>query len=73
MKSTMTAIWFFTYSIGTTFTAYVNASIASHGAFRSYTGARYYWLFVAIMVGFAVLFIIVSPFIREKNYLADER
>jgi POT family proton-dependent oligopeptide transporter len=70
MKSTMTAIWFFTYSIGTTFTTYVNASIASHGAFRSFTGARYFWLFVVIMIGFTILFAIVSPFIKEKNFLA---
>jgi proton-dependent oligopeptide transporter, POT family len=72
MKSTMTAIWFFAYSVGTAFTTYVNASIASHGAFRSFTGAKYFWLFVVMMLGFAILFAIVSPFIKEKNYLADE-
>jgi POT family proton-dependent oligopeptide transporter len=72
MKSTMTAIFFFTYSIGTTFTTYVNASIANHGVFRNFTGARYFWLFVGIMLGFTVLFAIVSPFIPEKSYLADE-
>jgi POT family proton-dependent oligopeptide transporter len=70
MKSTMTAIWFFTYSIGTAFTTYVNVSIASHGAFRSFTGAKYFWLFVVIMLGSAILFAIVSPFIKEKNFLA---
>ena len=72
MKSTMTAIWFFTYSIGTTFTTYVNASIASHGMFSNFTGASYFWLFVGIMLGFTLLFAVVSPFIREKSWLADE-
>jgi len=72
MKSTMTAIWYFTYSIGTSFTTYVNASIANHGVFRNFTGARYFWLFVGIMLGFTVLFAIVSPFIKEKSYLVDQ-
>ncbi len=28
-----------------------NASIAGHGVFRDFTGARYFWLFTGIMVG----------------------
>ncbi|MHA4811059.1 POT-type proton-dependent oligopeptide transporter [Flavitalea flava] len=56
MKSTMTAIFFFTYPVGTAFTTYVNASIASHGAFRNFTGARYFWLFAGIMFGITGLF-----------------
>jgi proton-dependent oligopeptide transporter, POT family len=71
MKSTMTAIWFFTYSVGTSFTTYVNVSIASHGLFRGFTGARYFWFFVWVMLGCAIAFAIVSPLIKEKSYLAD--
>jgi proton-dependent oligopeptide transporter, POT family len=72
MKSTMTSLFFFTYSIGTAFTTYVNVSIASHGFFQRFTGAAYFWLFVGIMLGFTVLFALVSPYIKEKSYLADE-
>jgi POT family proton-dependent oligopeptide transporter len=72
MKSTMTAIWYFTYSVGSFFNATVNNSIANNGIFRNFTGASYYWLFVFIMLGFVVLFVIVSPFIKEKAYLADD-
>jgi POT family proton-dependent oligopeptide transporter len=70
LKSTMTALFFFTYSVGTSFTTWVNVSIATHGFFHNFTGARYYWLFVTIMLVFTVLFAIISPFIKESNYLA---
>jgi POT family proton-dependent oligopeptide transporter len=72
MKSTMTAIWYFTYSIGSFFNAVVNNSIANNGFFKIFTGASYYWLFVGICFGFVVVFILVSPYIREKAYLADD-
>jgi POT family proton-dependent oligopeptide transporter len=72
MKSTMTAIWYFTYSVGSFFNATVNNSIANNGFFRSFTGASYYWLFVGICLGFVVVFMLVSPFIKEKAYLADD-
>ena len=66
MKSTMTAIFFFTYSIGTSFTTFVNASIASHGVFRHFTGASYYWLFVWIMLFFTALFAAISPLLTRS-------
>ncbi len=72
MKSTMTAIWYFTYSVGSFFNATVNNSIANNGFFRSFTGASYYWLFVGICLAFVVIFLFVSPFIKEKAYLADD-
>jgi POT family proton-dependent oligopeptide transporter len=72
MKSTMTAIWYFTYSIGSFFNAVVNNSIAGGGMFKNFTGASFFWLFVAICFGFVVVFVIVSPFIKEKAYLAAD-
>jgi POT family proton-dependent oligopeptide transporter len=72
MKSTMTAIWYFTYSIGSFFNAVVNNSIAKGGMFSVFTGASFYWLFVGICFGFVAVFIFVSPFIKERAYLADE-
>ena len=72
MKSTMTAIWYFTYSVGSFFNAEVNNSIANKGFFSAFTGASYYWLFVGICFGFVLVFIFVSPFIKEKAYFAAD-
>lgn len=72
MKSTMTAIWYFTYSVGSFFNTVVNNSIANHGYFARYTGASFFWLFVGICLGFFVIFLFVSPRLREKAYLVDD-
>ncbi len=69
MKSTMTAIWWLTLSAGNLFTGLVNRSIAEKGMFAYFTGARFYWLFVWILSGFFIIFVIVSGKIKEKSYL----
>ena len=68
----MTAIWYITYSIGSYFNAVVTKSIAENGMFKVFTGASFYWLFVAICFGFVVIFIFVSPHITEKAYLVEQ-
>jgi POT family proton-dependent oligopeptide transporter len=70
MKSTMTAIWYFTYSVGSFFNAIVTNSIAKGGMFSGFTGASFFWLFACICFAFFVVFLFVSPFIKEKAYLA---
>jgi POT family proton-dependent oligopeptide transporter len=72
MKSTMTAIWYFTYSVGSFFNTIVNSSIANNGFFARFTGASFFWLFVGICFGFVVIFVLISPFIQEKAYLASD-
>jgi len=72
MKSTLTAIWYLTYAIGTFFTTLINVNISNKGLFSYFTGEKYYWLFVGIMLFFFVLFLVVSPFIKEKSYLMDD-
>ena len=69
MKSTMTAIWYLTYSVGTFFTTLINVNISNSGFFAYFKGERYYWLFVGIMGAFVILFLLVSPYIKEKVYL----
>lgn len=71
LKSTMTAIWWLTLALGNLFTALVNRSIAHQGIFSYFTGARYYWLFVAINAAFLLVYLAISPNIREKTYLAQ--
>lgn len=72
MKSTMTALWYLTYAIGTFFTTLLNHNMSKNGIFAWFTGASYYWLFVGIMAFFVILFMIVSPYIKEKSYLVDD-
>lgn len=72
MKSTMSAIWLLTVAIGNIFTAGVNNSISNGGFFAKYSGASYYWLFVGIMMGFWVLFVLISPKLKEKSYINEE-
>ena len=69
MKSTMTAIWWLTLSAGNLFTGLVNKSIVEKGIFSSFTGAKFYWLFVSILSGFFIIFVLVSNNIKEKSYL----
>ncbi len=71
LKSTMTAIWWLTLAAGNLFTAFVNHSISNHGIFARFTGASYYWLFVGIITAFLLVYILVSPYIKEKTYLAE--
>ncbi|TWR31572.1 POT family MFS transporter [Mucilaginibacter pallidiroseus] len=72
MKSTMTGLWYFTYSVGTFFTTLISKNIANKGVFSYFEGDKYFWLFVGIMAFFVVLFIIVSPYIKEKSFLVDD-
>lgn len=58
MKTLMTSLFYFTYSIGTAFTTYVNASIASHGICYHFTGASYFWLFACLMFGMTIIFVV---------------
>ncbi len=71
MKSTMTAIWYITYSVGSFFNSRVTKSISENGIFSGFTGASFYWLFVAICFSFVIIFVLVSPHIKEKAYLVD--
>ncbi|RZK75051.1 MAG: MFS transporter, partial [Pedobacter sp.] len=71
MKSTMTAIWLLTVAIGNMFTALVNTSISTGGFFSKYQGADYYWLFTGIITAFIVVYLFVSPRIKERSYIID--
>ncbi len=74
MKSTMTGLWYLTYSVGTFFTTLISKNIADHGFFEGFIGneVRYFWFWVIIMMVFVLIFIIVSPHIKERKYLADD-
>ncbi len=69
MKSTMTAIFYLTVSIGNFFVYLINGNIASGGFFSSFTGAEYFWFFVYAMMGQTLIFVIFSKYIKEKSYI----
>ena len=72
MKSTMTGIWFLVVSAGNLFTATINGYI-SEGGFLAHhlKGANYEWFFVAIIAIFVIVFMFVSPRLKERNYITD--
>ena len=73
MKSTMTAVWLMVVSMGNLITAAVQANIASNGILKKpLTGAGFYWNFdVALIAVFVVVFLIVSPRIKEHNHIEN--
>jgi len=71
MKSTMTAIWLLTVSIGNVFVGIINNSIANGGFFSLLKGANYYWFFVALISAFIILYLFVSPRLKESSYVNE--
>lgn len=71
MKSTMTAIWLMVVAIGNLITAWVQSKKAEGGFFAKHlAGANFYWYFdVCFIMVFVVAFIIVSPYIKQRNYI----
>jgi proton-dependent oligopeptide transporter, POT family len=72
MKSTMTGIWLLVVSFGNLITAVVNGFIEDGGWWaRNLKGANYEWFFVIFIGVFIVAFMIVSPRLKERNYITD--
>jgi POT family proton-dependent oligopeptide transporter len=73
MKSTMTAVWLLVVAAGNLVTAMVNGNIADGGILaKRLVGANYYWYFdVAMIMAFVVVFLFVSPHIKEHNYIEN--
>ncbi|GGE71162.1 POT family proton-dependent oligopeptide transporter [Pedobacter psychrotolerans] len=71
MKSTMIAIWLLTTALGNLFTALVNRSISNGGFFAQFKGADYYWFFIGLLGFFIVIYLFVSPRIKERQETGD--
>lgn len=65
----MTALYLLGISLGNIFTSLVNNSIANNGFFARYTGASYFWLFISILSGFFLLYLLVAKRLPEKSYV----
>jgi POT family proton-dependent oligopeptide transporter len=72
MKSTMTAIWLLVVALGNIITAEVNSNIANKGFLASrLVGANYEWFFVGFIMVFVVVFMFVSPHLKERSYITN--
>lgn len=72
MKSTMSGIWFLVVSFGNLITAMVNGQIEAGGWWaQNLKGANYEWFFVAFIGVFVIVFFLVSPRMKERNYITD--
>ncbi len=69
MKSTIMACYLLTVTIGNVLVSVIQNNIKSGGFFSQFQGADFYWLFTGICAATAVVFMFVSPFIKEKSYI----
>ncbi|WP_044174168.1 POT family MFS transporter [Flectobacillus major] len=69
MKSTMSAIWFSTVSIGNLFVSLINENIANGGFFAQLSGASYFWFFTGLMFASTILFFIIAGRLKETRYV----
>lgn len=71
MKSTIMACFLITVTVGNVLVSVIQSNIANHGFFAQFEGAKFFWLFTGICAVTSVLFMIISPRIKSKSYLAE--
>ncbi|MCE2884487.1 MAG: POT family MFS transporter [Planctomycetaceae bacterium] len=69
MKSFIMSLYLLSVSAGNFLTAAVNNFTQDADGNSTLTGASYYWFFTYLMLGAAVVYIFVSLFYREKEYI----
>ena len=69
MKSTIMACWLITVTLGNVLVSVIQNNIKDGGFFAQFHGANFFWLFTGICGATAVLFMIISPRIKEKSYI----
>jgi POT family proton-dependent oligopeptide transporter len=69
MKSTIMASYLLTVTIGNVLVSVIQNNIKSGGFFAQFHGAGFFWLFTGICAVTAVLFMLISPRIKEKSYV----
>ncbi len=71
MKSFVMSLFLLSVSAGNVLTALVNRFTVDGDGNSLLPGASYYWFFTTLMLGAAVVYVVVSLFYREKEYLQD--
>ncbi len=72
MKSTIMACFLLSVTLGNVLVSVIQNNIKSGGFFAQFHGAGFFWLFVGICAATAVLFMVVSPFIKERSYIVSD-
>jgi proton-dependent oligopeptide transporter, POT family len=72
MKSTIMACFLLSVTLGNVLVSVIQNNIKSGGFFAQFHGAGFFWLFVGICAATAVLFMFVSPFIKERSYIVSD-
>lgn len=70
MKSTIMACWLITVTLGNVLVSVIQNNIKDGGFFAQFHGAGFFWLFTGICFATAILFMIISPRIKERSYIA---
>lgn len=69
MKSTIMASYLLTVTLGNVLVSVIQNNISSGGFFAQFHGAWFFWLFTGICAATALVFMFVSPRIKEKSYV----
>lgn len=69
MKSTIMACYLLSVTLGNVLVSVIQNNIKAGGFFAQFQGAGFFWLFTGICAATAVVFMIVSPRIKEKSYI----
>ncbi len=72
MKSTIMACFLLSVTLGNVLVSVIQNNIKGGGFFAQFHGAGFFWLFVGICAATAVLFMFVSPFIKERSYIVSD-
>jgi len=72
MKSAVMALWLFTVSLGSAFTACVNHFIRNADGTVKMNDQQYFMFFTLLMLGAAAVFVVVAMFYRGKTYLQSQ-
>jgi proton-dependent oligopeptide transporter, POT family len=69
MKSTIMACYLLSVTLGNVLVSVIQNNIKGGGYFAQFKGASFFWLFTGICAVTAVLFMLISPRIKEKSYI----
>ncbi len=72
MKSTIMACYLLSVTLGNVLVSVIQTNIKNGGFFAQFHGAGFFWLFTGICFATAVIFMFVSPFIKERSYIVSD-
>lgn len=69
MKSTIMACYLLSVTLGNVLVSVIQTNIKNGGFFAQFHGAGFFWLFCGICFATAILFMLISPRIKERSYI----